>query len=277
MPGPIAGSTDQRVERQQAHFDSVADGYFAARRHANHLLLKALMWRDFLGGKIEMKRDGLRVLEAMCGFGDGKDLVETALGIAVEYAGFDYSNSVVATMRATRPALNIWQADVTQYEASETYDLVVLLGGLHHVHHAAAEAVERVSRAVKPGGYLVNLEPTNGNPLFRMVRERIYRRNTLFDAETERAFAVEELFGLFDAAGLRRVDAVWPGLLSYVLYYNPDAFPGLNCGGSRAVKAAYALDRPFFRTRLGRALSFATLSLWQRPHGYVGEGMSSIR
>ena len=266
-----SGSPDRSVERQQAHFDGIAEDYFAARRNTNHLLLKELMWRDFLGGRNELRREGLRVLEAMCGFADGKDIVEGALGVKVHYAGFDYSNAVVAKLRATRPELDIRQADVTSYVAHETYDLVVLLGGLHHVHHAAAEAVKRVSRAVEPGGYLLNLEPTNGNPLFRRVRERIYRRNALFDAATERAFEVTELFGLFEAAGLRRVDAAWPGLLSYVLYYNPDAFPRLNLGGSWAVRLAFALDRPFFRTAFGRIMSFATLSLWQRPAALAGE------
>ena len=57
----------------------------------------------------------------------------------------------------------------------------------------------------------------------------------------------------------------WPGLASYVLYYNPDAFPSLNLGGERAVRTAFALDRPFFRTPIGRFFSFATLSLWRRP------------
>ena len=88
---------------------------------------------------------GLTVLEAMCGFGDGKAIVEKALGIEVTYTGFDFSNAVVARMRETRPELNIHQADVTRYETRDQYDLVVLLGGLHHVHHAAADAVKRVS------------------------------------------------------------------------------------------------------------------------------------
>jgi len=254
-----------KIARQQAHFDSIAEAYFSARQGANHQLLKDLMWRDFLGRHEELRRDGLTVLEAMCGFGEGKDIIERALGIAVSYSGFDFSNAVVARMRETRPDIDISQADVTQYEGREQFDLVMLVGGLHHVHHAAAEAVARLSRAIRPGGYLLNFEPTDGNPVFRWIRDRIYRGNGLFDEQTERAFAVDELLGLFRSAGLDRVDVAWPGLLSYVLYYNPYAFPSLNLGGERAVRAAYALDRPFVRTGLGRCLSFATLSLWRRP------------
>lgn len=258
-------NSHDKIERQQAHFDGIADDYYAARRDGNHLLLKELMWHDFLAHHGELRRDGLRVLEAMCGFGDGKAILETALDIKVNYTGFDFSNAVVAKMRDTRPELNIHQADVTVYEPRDQFDLVVLLGGLHHVHHAAAEAVRRISGAVRPGGYLLNFEPTDGNPLFRWVRERIYQRNELFDAQTERGFAVSELFALFEEAGLECADVVYPGLSSYVLYYNPDAFPSLNLGGARAVKTSFALDQLFIRNFIGRFFSFATLSLWRRP------------
>lgn len=109
-----------------------------------------------------------------------------------------------------------------------------------------------------------SLEPTHGNPLTRAVRDRIYRRNALFDEQTERAFSVRDLFGMFEAAGLRRRVVMYPGLLAYVLYYNPDAFPGLNRGGSAGVRLAWTLDRPLIGTALGRLLSFCTLSLWER-------------
>jgi len=58
---------------------------------------------------------------------------------------------------------------------------------------------------------------------------------------------------------------MYPGLLAYVLYYNPDAFPGLDRGGSAGVRLAWTLDRPLIGTALGRLLSFCTLSLWERP------------
>ena len=82
--------------------------------------------------------------------------------------------------------------------------------------------------------------------MFRWVRQKIYQRNKLFDEQTEQGFRVKDLFSLFEVAGLECAEAAWPGLASYVLYYNPDAFPSLNLGGERAVRAAFALDRPFF-------------------------------
>jgi SAM-dependent methyltransferase len=259
-----------RTERQREHFNKVAATYHRARQNRNHLLLKELMWREFFRDKNELKKSGLRVLEAMCGFADGQEILEHHLGVPVHYEGFDYSDTVVAALHERRPELAVWQANVEKFESDRTYDLVLLIGGLHHVPDAASGVVRRLAACLRSGGWFINLEPTHGNRLFQRIRERIYERNTLFDEETERAFPVEELLAMFANAGLTPVDVMYPGLLSYVLYYNPDAFPWLNAGGERLVRATFALDRWWFRTRMGRALSFATLGMWRK--GADGRG-----
>ena len=116
-----------------------------------------------------------------------------------------------------------------------------------------------------PSGTDINLEPTHGNPVTKFVRNRIYASNDLFDEQTEEAFPVGSLFSMFRANGLERKTAMYPGLLSYILYYNPDAFPGLNLGGEKAVRSLFALDGLFMHNAIGRTFSFATPSLWQRP------------
>jgi SAM-dependent methyltransferase len=254
------------VERQKLHFDRIAADYHRARQHENHRLLKRLIWSDFLARqRAELARPGLRVLEAMCGFADGEAILTSVLGRAVDYTGFDYSDAVVDKMKALAPGLKLFRQDVTSFVPDRTYDLVMCLGGLHHVPQAAHRAVRNLAAALEPGGLLLSIEPTAGNPLFAWLREAIYRRNPLFDAETERGFSVAELRSLFEGAGLRCEDICYPGLLSYVLYYNPDAFPGLNRGGLSLVRALYAAERPFLRTALARWLSFATLSVWRKP------------
>jgi SAM-dependent methyltransferase len=261
-----------RTERQREHFNTVALAYHQARQDKNHLLLKDLIWREFLRDKGELRVEGLRVLEAMCGFADGKDILERHLGISLRYEGFDYSDAVVAYLEKERPELRVWQANVESFEIDKNFDAVVLLGGLHHVPHVAADVIPRLTACLRPGGWFINLEPTSGNRLFRRIRERIYERNALFDEETEQAFPVGEFLAMFTDAGLTPVDVIHPGLLAYVLYYNPDAFPRLNVGGERMVKAAFALDRLFLRNRVGRALSFATLGLWRKGGDGAGVG-----
>lgn len=254
-----------KVERQAAHFDSVAETYRVSRQHQNHLTLKDLMWRDFFRGKSALKKENLRVLEPMCGYGDGRRILSAHLRTTIEYRGFDYSAAVVDRLREMEPDIAVTHQDVTQFEADTQYDIVILLGGLHHVPHAAADVVARLAKAMRPGGYFISLEPTDGNPVFTWVRRAIYRRNPLFDEETERSFTSKEYLALFERAGLRCAERAYPGLLAYVLYYNPDAFPLLNIGGPGLVRAIWSLEKPFRRGAIGRALSFATLSLWQKP------------
>lgn len=254
-----------RTLRQQAHFDGIASRYREARRHRNHLALKDLIWREALAGLTDVRAPGVRVLEPMCGFADGQWILERQFGVSVDYRGFDFSEAVVDSLARSRPDLAVWQQDVTRFEPTEEVDIVILLGGLHHVPHMAGPVVARCAGALRPGGYFINFEPTHGNPLFRAVRDGVYRRNSLFDEATERAFSVDELFGFFTAAGLQPVQVLYPGLLSYVLYYNPDAFPILNIGGPGLVERLWRTERPFLRGRLARCLSFATLGVWRRP------------
>ena len=109
-----------------------------------------------------------------------------------------------------------------------------------------------------------------------MVRDGIYRKNSLFDEKTERAFPVSDLVQLFANAGLHSDLICYPGLLSYILYYNPDAFPALNVGGKSMVGSLYSLDKLFYKNAIGRALSFATLSVWSKPPGVQSPSQSPI-
>lgn len=259
--------TIEKIQIQVEHFDSIAERYHTARQHANHILLKDLLWEHVLRRTpLWSAERPIDVLEPMCGYADGHRILERHLGCRLRYTGFDYSSSVVHRLHSVNPGLDVRRADVTTFEPMPLgYDVVMLLGALHHVPDAAPEVVPRLARALRPGGILISYEPTFGNPLTRRVRERIYARNSLFDARTERSFAVDELLRMFEKAALEPVDILYPGLLSYTLYYNPDAFPSLNVGGPRLVRLTFSLDRLLLRSAVGRWLSFATLSVWRKP------------
>jgi SAM-dependent methyltransferase len=252
------------VERQRAHFESISGRYLTARGSTTHLTLKSLLWNDFLRRNGRTLAGVQQVLEPMCGYGEGKAILETGLGKRIEYVGFDYSRPLVEEASRRLPGCRIFVQDVTRFEAQAQFDLVILIGGLHHVHAQSAEVLGRLSRALKPGGFMINFEPTQNNAVTRAVRDRVYRRNSLFDAQTERGFDLQELNALYERAGLQVVDQAYPGLLAYVLYYNPDAFPGLDRGGVGVVRSLYALERRFYRSASARWASFATLTLLGR-------------
>lgn len=257
---------DESIERQREHFNGISERYSRARKHPNHLLLKHLIWGKFLKLHRDIAPEIRRVLEPMCGMAEGEAMLRTHLTSQFDYFGFDYSESMVQQARSCRPELSIEWNDVTTFRAGgEAFDLIILIGGLHHVYSHAEAVLSNLNRSLRPGGYFLSFEPTHHNWLARRVRERIYNKNDLFDADTEQGFEYRDLERYFRNSGYEKVGEASPGLLAYVLYYNPDAFPALNVGSELLVKLIFGLDRLFWRNAVGRKLSFATLGLWRKP------------
>lgn len=253
-----------KIEQQREHFEKVSPRYYTSRQSKNHLLLKELMWDYFLHDKPFLKKEGMRVLEPMCGYAEGKDILEKHLNVTIIYEGFDYSETLIDIVKKQNPLINIRKLDITRFNAMREYDLIILIGGLHHVYSRAGEAANRIALALKDGGFFINLEPTYNNPIVKWVSNEIYRRNALFDHETERRFDVKELNDIYQSNNLKLVDQIYPGLLSYILYYNPDAFPYLDIGKGGLTRFLFGIDRLFFRNFIGCKFSFATLSLLKK-------------
>ncbi|OAI09642.1 hypothetical protein A1359_18680 [Methylomonas lenta] len=256
---------DKLVEQQREHFNEISEKYFEARKHPNHLLLKKLIWEKFLKRNRCIGAEVKRVLEPMCGMAEGYEILSKNLIQNFVYQGFDYSENMVEIARTQNPLLKIEWNDVTTYQASgDLFDLIILIGGLHHVYSRTQDILKNLGNSLLPGGYFLSFEPTHDNWLARRIRQRVYKSNDLFDDDTEQGFEYPDLDRYFKNAGYEKVDEVYPGLIAYILYYNPDAFPMLNVGGKYIVKSLFAIDRLFWGNWIGRKLSFATLSLWRR-------------
>ena len=158
---------DDKISRQQEHFDTIAERYEKARQHPNHLRLKDLIWKELIGKIVSDLPNPVKVLEPMCGFADGKLILSTHTEQTIDYYGFDYSNEVVTRLNRRQPELRVWQQDVSQFESGDRFDIIILLGGLHHVPHIAGDVVARLSQCLAGGGLFINLEPTHGNSFFK--------------------------------------------------------------------------------------------------------------
>ncbi len=253
---------DNPIEQQREHFENISEKYFNARKSTNHLYLKKLMWQFFFRDKTELKNKNLSVLEPMCGYSEGKSILEANIGILGSYEGFDYSSILINKVKQNNKDLNVYVKDVSTFRSEKKFDIIIIIGGLHHVPSMCEEVVQNLRNNLNEQGAFIVLEPTHNNIIFRKIRERIYNKNTLFDEETEQAFTLKELNNLFLNNGYTLVDQIYPGLLSYILFYNPDAFPFLNIGGKGLVKLVFKIDSLFFRNYFGKKLSFATLSMY---------------
>ncbi len=258
-------SNQVSTAQQRAHFERVSEKYFQARKHPNHLLFKHRLWKYFFSRNILPKTSDIKVLEPMCGYSEGKSILEDILCQGFQYTGFDYSTILVDHAQAAFPDANIFLQDITQFDSDEEYDIIILIGGLHHVYHHMDVVMSRLFRALKPGGYFINFEPTQNNWFYKKIRNKIYKKNDLFDDETEQAFDLKELNTHYQHSGFELVDQVSPGLLAYILYYNPDAFPKLNIGPGLLVNTIFNLEKLLYANQIGQFFSFATLSLLKKP------------
>lgn len=256
---------DKLVEQQREHFNEISERYFQARKNKNHLLLKDLIWSEFLKRNSAVKAEVKRVLEPMCGMAEGYEILSKNLGIDFDYFGFDYSENMVEIARNQNPALKIEAHNVTTYQSKgELFDFIILIGGLHHVYSRTHDVLGNLGKSLRHGGYFLSYEPTHNNWLTRRIRRRIYQSNDFFDNNTEQGFEYCDFERHFESSGYERVDEVYPGMLAYVLYYNPDAFPALNVGGTFLVRLVFVVEKLFWSNWIGRKLSFATMTLWRR-------------
>lgn len=215
------------------------------------------------------------VLEPMCGFAEGKNILEQSLTPDFRYDGFDYCETIVESAQKMYPDARIFRMDATKFKSSQKYDLVILIGGLHHIPDCAGEFIRTVYDALDVNGFFINFEPTDNNVVYRIIRDRIYRKNPLFDSESERAFELDELNNIYLSGGFAIVDQMYPGLLSYVLYYNPEAFPHLNCGNEKMVRLIFNMDRKFFRSKIGKTFSFTTLTLMKKTNNQPSNDLNA--
>lgn len=250
------------IEQQKNHFNSIAKQYFEARKDKNHLFYKSLLWKNFfMVNSYLKKKDSLSVLEPMCGYGEGRKILQKFLDTDIIYEGFDYSDELVNSVLKENKTLNIFVQDITKFKPQKTYDVVIVIGGLHHIPEFVQESLEIIKKSLKKGGVFINFEPTHNCYPVKKIREKIYQKNKLFDEETEKDFSLKEINKLYTDAGFTIKNQSFPGLFAYILYYNPDAFPLLNIGGKLLVKFLFECEKLLAKTFIGRKLSFTTLTV----------------
>ena len=172
------------IEKQKKFFNSISDEYFEARRDRNHLYYKAKLWSCVLKNtrKYFLDRNIIDpdVLEMMCGYAEGEHTVRKYISSKCTYSGFDYSENLIKKVKNQRPEMNVFVQDVTKYIPQKKYDIVMIIGGLHHVPTKADKVLDIINGSLHHKGLFINFEPTNNNMIYRMIRNCIYKKNHIF-------------------------------------------------------------------------------------------------
>jgi SAM-dependent methyltransferase len=212
-----ADATRSGQSPQGTHYDEIGAAYDAHYSDPTSERYRELFINGPLLGNLDLQ--GRRVLEAMCGSGSTAAYL---LAKGATLTGLDISEKLIAVFRARWPQARAIQGSILASGlAPNSYDLVVVVGGLHHVQPLVQEAIDEIFRVLVPGGYLCFAEPHSGS-LPDVVRRRWYRLDPLFE-RAEQAIDVDAL----EAHNAERFELItrrFCGNVAYLFVFNSLVF-----------------------------------------------------
>ena len=178
---------DSSERQQQEHYDNIAADYEA--HYSDEWSVeyrRRFIYEPMFEG---LNLSGMKVLDAMCGSGQTTNYL---LGRGAIVTGLDISNEVVDTFRARwKDAKIVKRSLLNSGLPDNTFDCVVVVGGLHHIHPNVKHAVREIHRVLKPGGYFCFMEPHSGS--FADLVRRVWYRFDRFFSDNEASIDVKAL------------------------------------------------------------------------------------
>lgn len=254
-------------EIQRQHFNKIGDTYVQARSNKYHVAYQKIWWNEYFSWLTDNLPKGKIIagIDAMCGNAEVASYL-VSKNPKIRMDAFDYSDEMVnfakKDIKNRQVRVKVWKDDILHFSKDKNrYDFVVILGGLHHMPDYTKKVLSNINKMLRPGGYFLNLEPTQNNPLLKWARQQIYHNNPIFEESTERAFDLDNYNSYLKKAGFEITKQSYPGLIGYILFYNPDAFPYLNIPIMALTKLLARIDIKLGSTNFGKYWSFATWTL----------------
>ncbi len=172
---------------QREHFDSIMTQYESHyddewSQKFREEFINAYLFR-------ELSLSGKNVLEALCGSGQ---TTPHLLSKGAMVTGVDISPEAIASFRSRWPTCDALCASILDSQLPDnSFDYVVVMGGLHHMHPHVNKTISEIYRVLKPGGYFCFCEPHKGS-LPDLFRGWWYKHDRFF-AENEASIDLEHL------------------------------------------------------------------------------------
>lgn len=176
------------TEVQREHYNRIAADYGTQYGDPDGIAYR----NKFLYGPMfaGLDLEGRDVLEALSGSGYATDYLLTHKRALV--TGLDISEEAIAGFSARWPACKAICASVTSSGlADESFDCIVVVMGLHHLHPHLMAAIREIHRLLREGGVFCFAEP-HQQSAFSRLRSLWYRHDSLF-ADNEAALDMESL------------------------------------------------------------------------------------
>jgi len=162
---------------QQNHYNEIAADYEAHYSDRFSLEYRRRFIYDPMFENINLTE--MSVLDAMCGSGQ---TTEYLLARNARLTGLDISREVLNAFRSKWTNCKAVEKSLIDSGFPEnSFDCVVVVGGLHHLHPHVSHAVNEIHRVLKPGGYFCFMEPHSGS-LPDLVRRFWYKHDRFFSA-----------------------------------------------------------------------------------------------
>jgi ubiquinone/menaquinone biosynthesis C-methylase UbiE len=179
-----------RTERkQQQHYDKI---YIKYANHYDDPI--SIDYRyTFIFKKLfkNIHLDKKTCLDAMCG---PSGIVSSFLKEkgAIVHA-LDLSKNVMQSYKKHHPGNTTYTASILNTGLPNNFfDVISIVGGLHHTHPYLEQAIKEVQRILKPNGYLVVFEPPSKS-LLNLIRIVWYKLDKKYFSEGEAAICISKL------------------------------------------------------------------------------------
>jgi len=205
------GQTSEEIQKEL--FDAIGDEYLLHYNdHYSRLYREKFIYEPMVKG---VELDKRRVLDAMCGSGQISEFVYQK---QCELHGLDISERQIALYRERFPNASSHVRSVLETGFPDHYfDIVLMCGGLHHVHPDINRAVTELHRILRPGGLFLFAEPHAYTVVDRA--RRVWYATDPFFMSNESAvdyFRLEKHF----SDQFNRVSVSYLGNIAYYLVYN---------------------------------------------------------
>lgn len=201
---------------QAEHYDTILGDYEQHYFDEPSMEYRRQFIYPVLFDKLDL--NGKNVVDLACA--SGLNSTECArIFPAVRLGGVDISAECCASyQRHTNYPARIVDLSSRNADIGVPCDTAFVVGGLHHCVNDLPATLDNMARLVKPGGYLLMVEP-NAGFLLNAVREFWYKKDRWFRAQEEHPLHHEKIFALA-RKDFRLVNVHYLGGPAYFLILN---------------------------------------------------------
>jgi SAM-dependent methyltransferase len=242
---------------QREHYNRIAADYEAQYGDPDGLAYREQFLYEPLFATLDL--EGRKVLEGLSGSGHATEYLLKHKKALV--TGLDISDEAIASFKTRWPDCEAICASMTKSSLpDESFDCIVVVMGLHHLHPHLGDALHEIHRLLRKGGTFCFAEPHKESS-FNRLRSIWYRHDSLF-AENEESLDIEslkhEFNGLFEFKAEKHV-----GSIGYLLVLNSMIFRVPLWLKRLYSPAVMRLEKMLARFQ-SRTFSLAVICQWQK-------------